>query len=238
MEDFTQVLQALVLANKAMVGALITFFIGALIVWRFWEEVNYFLLRVWHSFPLVGTIAKLARTPSSVHSDGWIDHEVTLAKVYHREFKKYKRGPQSFKQAENYLSKIGESGRSARPFWVMAVIFILVAVEAIGFGYVLASWMNMDASDNTRLWMAAGFAILLSIASAVAAEAAGHALHHNKLVAGARHDFLACSSETRDKDLVRGLQISLDDTFNDDNLPAYKQQVARIKDVNATVTKS
>jgi hypothetical protein len=238
MEDYSQILQALLLANKAIVASVLMLFVAAAIAWRNWEALSYFILRVWHSFPLIGTIAKLSGTKASVDGNGWIDHEATLAKVYHREYKKYLRGPLSFKQAANYLSKIGESGRSARPFWVLAIVFVLVVVEAVGFGYVLGSWLNMDASDNTRLWMAGGIAVLLSIASAVFAEAAGHTMHRNKLIEGARHDFNACDTSVRDNDLVRGLQITLDDTYADDNLPAYKQQVARINDLSASVTKS
>ncbi|WP_241496621.1 hypothetical protein [Aeromonas caviae] len=63
-------------------------------------------------------------------------------------------------------------------------MLVLVLVEAMGFAYVLAGWMNMDASTNDRHLLAAATALLLAVASAFLAEVAGHSLHHNSLIAG------------------------------------------------------
>ena len=45
-------------------------------------------------------------------------------------------------------------------------MLVLVLVEAMGFAYVLAGWMNMDASTNDRHLLAAATALLLAVASA------------------------------------------------------------------------
>ena len=86
-----------------------------MVVWRHWEHVSYFLIRVWHSLPLIGTVARLARKPASVDGDGWINHEVTLSNVYYREYKKHLKGTEAYNASLDYLAKAGEAGRSPRP---------------------------------------------------------------------------------------------------------------------------
>jgi hypothetical protein len=237
-EDFSlAALKMLILANQMLTAGFISLLVSAVVVWKYWEEVSYFLIRVWHSFPLIGTVARLSRKPTSVDSDGWINHEETLAKVYYRQYKKYKKGPNAFNEALDYLAKAGEAGRSARPWWVLVLVVSLILIEAMGFAYVLAGWMSMDASTNDRHLLTMGVAALLAIASAILAEATGHSLHHNSLVACARHDWQGTDPSERSRNLKRETAINLDATFADDNKPIYMQLLARIKGVKHDVTK-
>src|SRR5690606_6401199 len=127
MEDFSlAALKSLILANQMLTAGIISMLVGAVFVWKHWEEVSYFLIRVWHSFPLIGTVARLSRKPSSVDGDGWINHEITLAGVYYREYKKYMKGPEAFNASLDYLAKAGEAGRSPRPAWVLCLVVCLV----------------------------------------------------------------------------------------------------------------
>ena len=125
MEDFSlAALKALILANQMLTVGIISFLISAVVMWRHWENVSYFLIRVWHSLPLIGTVARLARKPASVDGDGWINHEVTLSNVYYREYKKHLKGPDAYNASLDYLAKAGEAGRSPRPAWVLALVLV------------------------------------------------------------------------------------------------------------------
>ncbi|MCW8158494.1 hypothetical protein D7243_20165 [Stutzerimonas stutzeri] len=238
MEDFSlAALKSLMLANQLLTAGVLSLLVSAVFVWKYWEQVSYFLIRLWHSFPLVGTVARLARKPSSVDSDGWINHEVTLAGVYYREFKKYVKGPEAYNASLDYLAKAGEAGRPPRPAWVLFLVVGLVLIEAMGFAYVLAGWMNMDASTNDRHLLTAGTAILLAVASAIFAEAAGHTVHHNTLIARARHWWQGEEPSKRSRSLKANKAINLEDSFSDDNSPDYEQLLARMKDVNSNVSR-
>ncbi|MGL5069645.1 MAG: hypothetical protein ACRC61_00050 [Aeromonas salmonicida] len=238
MEDFSlAALKALILANQMLTVGIISFLISAVVVWRHWENVSYFLIRVWHSLPLIGTVARLARKPASVDGDGWINHEVTLSNVYYREYKKHLKGPDAYNASLDYLAKAGEAGRSPRPAWVLALVLVLVLVEAMGFAYVLAGWMNMDASTNDRHLLTAGTALLLAVASAFFAEVAGHSLHHNSLIARARHWWQGEEPSKRSRTLKANKAINLEDSFSDSDKPDYEQLLARLKDVNSGVTR-
>ncbi|PYC29599.1 hypothetical protein DMO17_02570 [Aquipseudomonas alcaligenes] len=238
MEDLSlAALKSLILANQLLTAGIISLLVSALVVWRYWEQVSYFLIRVWHSFPLIGTVARLSRKPASVDSDGWINHEVTLANVYYREFKKYMRGPEAYNASLDYLAKAGEAGRSPRPAWVLFLVMLLVLVEAMGFAYVLAGWMNLDASTNDRHLLTAGTAILLAVASAIFAEAAGHTVHHNSLIARARHWWQGEEPSKRSRTLKAAKAINLEESFSDSDKPDYEQLLARVKDVNSNVSR-
>ncbi|MDH4582078.1 hypothetical protein E8F20_09345 [Pseudomonas sp. BN415] len=238
MEDLSlAALKSLILANQLLTAGVIWLLVSAVVVWKYWEQVSYFLIRAWHSFPLIGTVARLSRKPSSVDSDGWINHEVTLANVYYREFKKYMKGPEAYNASLDYLAKAGEAGRSPRPAWVLFLVVALVLIEAMGFAYVLAGWMNMDASTNDRHLLTAGTAILLAVASAVFAEAAGHTVHHNTLIARARHWWQGEEPSKRSRTLKSGKAINLEDSFTDSGKPDYEQLLNRVADVNSNVSR-
>ena len=71
MEDLSlAALKSLILANQMLTTGIISLLVSAVVIWKHWEQVSYFLIRVWHSFPLIGTVAHLSRKPSSVDSDG------------------------------------------------------------------------------------------------------------------------------------------------------------------------
>ncbi|UBO74147.1 hypothetical protein [Aeromonas rivuli] len=238
MEDFSlAALKALILANQMLTVGIISFLLSAVAVWKHWENVSYFLIRVWHSLPLIGTVARLSRKPASVDGDGWINHEVTLSNVYYREYKKYMKGPEAYNASLDYLAKAGEAGRSPRPAWVLILVLVLVVVEAMGFAYVLAGWMNMDASTNDRHLLTAGAALLLAVVSALLAEVAGHSLHHNGLIARARHWWQGEEPSKRSRTLKANKAINLEDSFSDSDKPDYEQLLARLKDVNSGVTR-
>ena len=200
-----------------------------------WEHVSYFLIRVWHSLPLIGTVARLARKPASVDGDGWINHEVTLSNVYYREYKKHLKGTDAYNASLDYLAKAG--GRPSRARRGLALVLVLVLVEAMGFAYVLAGWMNMDASTNDRHLLAAATALLLAVASAFLAEVAGHSPASQQpdrpgapLVAGEEPQNAPVPSKANKA-------INLEDSFSDSDKPDYEQLLARLKDVNSGVSR-
>lgn len=237
MDEFSlAALRSLILANQLLSVGIISFLLAAVTIYALWEKVGYFLMRVWHGVPLVGTVARLARnSDTKVEDDTWINHEVTLAKAYVPRYKKFNKNADSYRAALDYLAKVGESGRRARPYWVLLLTVVLVLVEAVGFGFVLSGWMSLDASTNDRHIMTVCTALLLAVASTFLAEAAGHALHHNSLVSKARHWWQGEDTSKRSRQLKSPKPINLEDSFNDNDAPDYEQMLARVKDVNAKV---
>ena len=62
MDEFSlAALRSLILANQLLSVGIISFLLAAVTIYALWEKVGYFLMRVWHGVPLIGTVARLAR---------------------------------------------------------------------------------------------------------------------------------------------------------------------------------
>lgn len=107
--------------------------------------------------------------------------------------------------------------------------------EAVGFAYVLAPFINQNASSNDQTYLAWIGAFLLSVLSAGLAEAAGRAIHHNSLVRKARHwwEIDPDKGNTPLKQIQPGQRIK--DTHDDKDAKDYNRILARLT-TNQTVT--
>lgn len=236
MDEFSlAALRSLILANQLLSVGIISFLLAAVTIYALWEKVGYFLMRVWHGVPLIGTVARLARnSDTKVEDDTWINHEVTLAKAY---VPRYKNSTRTLTvTVPRWTIWPRSASRAAAPDrTALLLTVVLVLVEAVGFGFVLSGWMSLDASTNDRHIMTVCTALLLAVASTFLAEAAGHALHHNSLVSKARHWWQGEDTSKRSRQLKSPKPINLEDSFNDNDAPDYEQMLARVKDVNAKV---
>ena len=227
-----ETLRALILANQLFAVLLLTGGLTVLIAWICWEKLGYFIMRVWHGLPLIGTVARMGSKNPIVQADGWTNVEMDLCRAYLPKYNEVNKSPTYFNQCLDYLNKVRESGRRPRPVWVYILIAVLLVIEAIGFGYVLSAWLNMDASANERLWMAAFIAILLAIASCILAEIAGHAIHKNSLVKKALAWWQGDNPDTRVDTLKEITALNIDQSFSDDKSKDYQQILGRITTSN------
>lgn len=237
MEEFSfNALTALLWANKLITGFVISTLLAALLIQVYWEKVGYFLMRVWHGVPLIGTVARKARGNLKLDAFGWPSVETEMCEAYHSRYKSVDQDVDTFNKSEAYLHTIGERGRSERPFWVFALIFILIMFEAVGFAYVLVPFINQNLSANDQSWMGWLFAFLLAVASAILAEVAGRAVHRNTLVNKARHWWENDSEKAGRPNLLKQLPgIGIKHTHTDKDGKDYNRILARLV-TNHTVT--
>ena len=229
MEDFSvSAIKSLILANQLLSAGLLSLLVTSILAWAYWERVGYFIMRVWHGVPVIGTVASYARKEPVIQANGWTDVETNLSRAYLTEYNKVNKSPDYFRQCQDYLMKIGEAGRKPRPLWVLLLAVVLVIIEAVGFGYVLSGFMSMDASASDKRIMAACTAILLAIVSCVFAEMAGHAFHHNSLIKKARLWWQGDDPDTRTRQLKQTKSLNVEDSFDDNDGKDYEQILARI----------
>jgi hypothetical protein len=191
MEDFSiNTLMALALANKLITAGVVMAPIALLLLYIHRRKVAYFLMRIWHGVPLIGTVASLARNSTNSDAKGWLQSEVQLSNAYYEHYLEAggkDNNSDYYNKCESYLDTIGEGGRRERPAWVLLLVFLLILFEAVGFAYVLVPFINLNLSSNDQAYLGWLAAFVLSIISAGFAEVAGRALHHNSLVKKARH---------------------------------------------------
>jgi uncharacterized membrane protein (DUF485 family) len=238
MEDFSfNALTALLWAYKLTTSLVIATLIAAILIQVYWDKVGYFIMRIWHGVPLIGTVSSLSRESLTLDAHGWPKSEATLCDAYYSRYQDIsEKNSVFFNKSESYLHTIGERGRRERPFWVFALIFVLIMFEAVGFAYVLVPFINQNLSSNDQAYMGWLFAFLLAVASAILAEVTGRSVHKNALVKKARHWWENDSSSDRPTPLKQ-LQpgIGIKDTYSDENGKDYNRILARI-DTNHTVT--
>lgn len=238
MEDFSfNALMALAWANKLMTGAVISTLFSAILIKVYWDKVGYFLMRVWHGVPLIGTVARLASGSTSTDHKKWLLSEASLCNNYYDYYQDVgDKSSDYYNRCESYLDTIGEGDRRERPIWVLILIFLLILFEAVGFAYVLVPFINQNLSSNDQAYLGWMAAFLLSIISAGFAEAAGRAIHHNSLVNKARHWW----EGDQDSNKVNPLKqvqpgVRIKETEKDEGGKDYNRILARIV-TNQTVT--
>lgn len=231
MEDFSfNALMALAWANKLITGTVISTLLAAILIKVYWDKVGYFLMRVWHGMPLVGTVARLARGSTSTDHKHWLLSEASLCNNYYDYYQEVgDKSSDYYNKCESYLDTIGEGDRRERPLWVLILIFLLILFEAVGFAYVLVPFINQNLSSNDQAYLGWMAAFLLSIISAGFAEAAGRAIHHNSLVNKARHWWEGdqdLNKVTPLKQVQPGVRIK--ETDKDENAKDYNRILARL----------
>jgi hypothetical protein len=238
MEDFSfNALMAVAMANKLVTGAVISTLLSALLIKVYWDKVGYFLMRVWHGTPVIGTVARLASGSTSTDHKKWLLSEASLCNNYYDYYQDVgDKSSDYYNKCESYLDTIGEGDRRERPIWVLVLIFLLILFEAVGFAYVLVPFINQNLSSNDQAYLGWMAAFLLSIISAGFAEAAGRAIHHNSLVNKARHWWEGDQDENKVNPLKQvqpGVRIK--ETEKDEGGKDYNRILARIV-TNQTVT--
>ncbi len=240
MEDFSfTTLLALALANRLITGAIVLLLVAALLAIVYRKQLPYFLMRIKHAVPVIGTVARLARASTSSDSKGWLQSETQLANAYYEHYLNAggrDNDSNYYNKCESYLDTIGEGGRRERPVWVLILIFLLILFEAVGFAYVLVPFINQNLSSNDQAYLGWVAAFLLAIISAGFAEAAGRALHHNSLVSKARHWWEGDTDPNKVtplKQVQPGIRIK--ETEKDEEAKDYNRILARIV-TNQTVT--
>lgn len=239
MQDFSlSSMLALMVANRLATASLIFLFVAIVIAALNWDKVCYFVRRVWHSTPLIGTVARLARQVKNdqdeVNTNGWRSGEISLCEEYYNRYKSVDKDPSYFAKCEDYLSKVCEKGRRTNPAWVVPLMAALLVLEAVGFAYVIGPFVNREISANNLQYLTWSVASFLALISGFFAHIAGHQIHHNSLIKKARHWWRGTAD--RDSQIGKDIaQISIDNSRNDDAATGYNRILARIK-TNETVT--
>ena len=241
MHDFSpSSMLALMMANRLATVSLISLIVAIVIAALNWDKVSYFIRRVWHCVPVIGTVSRWARQikrdNSEVDESGWRSGEIALCEEYLNRYQSVDKDPTYFEKCQDYLSKVSELGRRTSPGWVLPLMGALLVLEAVGFAYVIGPWMNRDASSNDLQYLTWSMAAFLALISGFFAHIAGHQIHHNSLIKKARHWWRGTASAERDGHIGKDIQpITIDNTHDDDKAAGYNKILARIK-ANETVT--
>ena len=205
-----------------------------------WSKLKFWFLTFWYNFPFIGRMSRLSKDIDGFDENHkWFYSEERLCGDYYHYYAKVDKDATAYEEAKAYLYSAGELGRKPTPTLIWIMIFSLVAIEAMGFAYVLAGFTIPGASEATQQKGAIGVALMLAIILVWLTHLTGEELHKNSLIKKIRRWYKNDNKNGTNKRDLRpeSRVITLDNTTDDADAPTYIRMLNRV-DVNEKVTPS
>ncbi|PZN94325.1 MAG: hypothetical protein DCF31_09970 [Alphaproteobacteria bacterium] len=132
-----------------------------------------------YTVPVIGRISRFSSDYAKAH-DGWLNVEKTLCRDYAKHVPALSRA--EFENHAEYLRRTYDHGRKPLPFAIVALLAVLIGLEALGFSYLLGSLMALEGSENTRTLLMIAVVTVLAIVLLWLTHAAGHQLYRPSLL--------------------------------------------------------
>jgi hypothetical protein len=197
---------------------------------------SFALTDLTYRFPIIGKLARFSRDYSETRQGGWLNVEATLCHDYARHVTALSKA--EFQRNVEYLRKTYDHGRKPMPTRIIVLLGALVGLEAVGFAYMLGSWMAMESSENLRVYLAGAIVTVLALILIWVTHSAGHQLYRTRLLRSCFQQFQASMlepAETRVMGAPTKLRVfsseivSLNqDQSKDDHLPSHVQCANRV----------
>ncbi len=197
------------------------------LAWMKWDAVSLWFTNLKYRMPLFGKLNSLAKDESN---DGrWFSSETVVCEDYAVHFERYEADGDYYDRCKEYLAIMGESGRSALSWYHYVGLFVVLVLEAWGFSYSMAGFVNLNASENTAQIIATILAIAFAVVLAFMTHRMGHQMYENSLIRQIRNSY----NSDRNPDKPDNLDVVLSDQTieksNDEQQPAYMRRLARMK---------
>lgn len=220
---------------RLWISAVIATIVLILLIIKFWDNIKFWWLCTWTSFPLIGTIARSYKQ-TSLDNSGWFASENIICSKFYSFYAKYMNADRKFfEDCQSYLEKAQEDGRKEFPAFMWIVIFLLVVAEAMGFAYVLAGYTIPGASESLQQKGAVAIAFVISIILVGFTHLTGGEIHKNSLVTKARKWYNSDIDKSENDNLVPDSGVMLSANDKDNNKPGWKKLINRLN-TNADVT--
>lgn len=216
----------LVAQHATTILAILALLVAAAALTARWEGFSLWLLSTWHSLPLIGGVAWLARrqTPRKSGPTGQTGMSAMLAlcSSYARYIRVLSRA--DYDNCMNYLRKAGDLGRRPFPPILWFVIFSMVIVEAVGFAYVLAGWTLPGASEVLQQAAAGAIGFLVAVILVFFTHWAGVEIYQSNQHRRDRREWIEAGRPRP----LHGPDLSLNDPQSvDDREPGFRQRATR-----------
>jgi len=198
-----------------------------LIIKRYWDEISFWLMDFGYGLPVIGKVVRLSKSLEFNAQSRWFHSEETLAQAYIDHYDKLHADPDYYDKCSSYLARAGETGRHPFAWYMWVLVFAMVAIEAMGFSYVLAGFTIPGASENVLKLGALGISLLVSVLLVGFTHWAGKELYTNSLMAKAR-SWWSHDSREGAKLVESDHEITIEKNNGDNGEPKYVQLLNRV----------
>jgi len=192
------------------------------LVWYCVNNTYYGKLFYYRMFKLRAISGK-----TSTGADGWTKAENTLG----GDFKKFVPAMDraEFENSKTYLTKAGDLGRKPLPFWLIAVIGILIIAEGLGFSYLLGTFIAPEGTADTYTLLMVALVLVLCVVLGMITHAAGHQLYRTNLINAMRVNWEQTVQDNHREFKTHEISLHQQQSIDDDQ-PAPTQLVNRVGD--------
>ncbi len=98
-----EVFQEFLEAYKYLIYTVLLTLVTAIVIKNYWEEIKFWWVCTWYSFPVIGKMAKLSKDTKSMENNGWFSSESTLCSDFHTFYDKFDKDPEHYDRCKAYL---------------------------------------------------------------------------------------------------------------------------------------
>lgn len=192
-----------------------------------WDAVSLWYTNLRYRMPLIGKLGGLSKDESN--NGRWFTSEAVVCEDYAVHFERYEADGEYYDKCKDYLAIMGESGRKDLSWYHYVGLFFVLVLEAWGFSYSMAGFVNLNASENTAQIIATILAIAFAVVLAFMTHRMGHQMYENSLIRQIRNSY----NSDRNPEKPDNLDVVLSDQTiehpNDQDQPIYMRRLARMK---------
>lgn len=191
------------------------------------KEIGLWWLGVRHRNVVFGKIRSLAKNPT-INGD-WFHVEKQICQDYKPYYSNTSKDKSYYIACREYLDLVGEAGRKPLTPILIFGLFVVLVLEAWGFSYTMAGFIDISASENTRKIMAMLVAVTFALALAFVTHNMGAELYRNKLIDNIRELWAADRDPEPSLTQQAGTYIGAIQNPSDVNEKAYIRRLNRLK---------
>jgi hypothetical protein len=201
----------------------------------YFSYTNWDALRLWwknfkYNNFILGKVRSLGKNPDV--NGKWFHSENVVCQDYGELYCKIHKDGEYYEASKRYLSIVGESGRKPLGAFMLIGLFGVLLLEAWGFSYTMSGFIDLSASENTRVMMTWIVAIAFAVILAFLTHLMGHEIYRNGILGRIRNNWKVDNPETRPKTLDAIEEDFEIENFSDEKNPTYKRRLDRL-DINS-----
>ncbi|MCZ8528788.1 hypothetical protein [Alteromonas sp. PRIM-21] len=191
-----------------------------------WESLRLWWKNVKYNNILFPKTRKLAKSPDM--NGDWFHSENVVCRDYDEHYSKVSKDGDFYDACKEYLAIVGESGRRPLGAFMLLGLFAVLVLEAWGFSYTMSGFIDLSASENTRVIMTGIVAIAFAVILAFLTHLMGHELYRNGIIKRIRNNWQTDKSPQKPSSLDAISKIPEIGEDSDADNPMYKRRLDRL----------
>lgn len=191
-----------------------------------WESLRLWWKNVKYNNFLFPKTRSLAKNPDM--NGKWFHSENVVCRDYDEHYSKVHKDGDFYDACKEYLAIVGESGRRPLGAFMLLGLFGVLVLEAWGFSYTMSGFIDLSASENTRVIMTGIVAIAFAVILAFLTHLMGHEIYRNGIIKRIRNNWQTDKTPKKPSSLDA---ISKDPEIGEESdvdNPMYKRRLDRL----------